>query len=90
MEVEKASYPHSESTVSKVRPIHIKEVKTSWIEKIHKLNQKKNKVPTKIPRDAIKSQKENIYEDKIKTISTINDNDAEGKICRVLLFVKNE
>ena len=80
MEVEKASYPHSESTVSKVRPIHIKEVNTSWIEKIHKLKQKKSKVPSKIPRDASKSKKENINDNKVKTIPTINENHIEGEI----------
>ena len=78
----------SESNDSNVRPTHIKEVKTSWIEKIHELNQKKNKVPTKIQRDTIKSRKENIDEEKIKNISTINDNDAEGEIHRLSFVCK--
>ena len=80
MEVEEAFYPHSEPTVSNVRPIHIKEVNTSWIEKIHKLKQKKSKVPSKIPRDASKSKKENINDNKVKTIPTINENHIEGEI----------
>ena len=75
-----------------VRPIHIKEVQTSWIEKIYTLpevlaevNSNDQKNGTKIPNGTIESQKQRFNGNKVEPIETINDKDDEGKNCKPFL-----
>ena len=75
------------------RPIHIKEVKTSWIERIHTLNipgelaevdSNDQKNETKTLNFEEESQKQRFSGNKVEPIATINDKNDEGKIRRPL------